>query len=912
MLSSKDIRNSFINFFKEKGHTLVPSSPVVPYDDPTLLFTNAGMNQFKDVFLGTGKREYSRVVNTQKCIRAGGKHNDLEEVGIDGYHHTFFEMLGNWSFGDYYKKEAINWAWELLTDVWKLPKNKLWATVFRTDDEAFNYWKSETDIPESHILRFDEKDNFWEMGETGPCGPCSEIHIDLTENGCTENDINAGLEEVIEIWNLVFIQYNRDEKGILTELPSKHIDTGMGFERIVRVLQNKKSNYETDLFLPIINHISRITGKEYTGENISSINAIADHIRALTFAISDGAIPSNEGRGYVLRRILRRASRLARKLDFTEPFLYKLIDTVVGNFSEIFPEIKDKKIYAENVIKSEEEGFNKTLDKGLELFEEIYERIKDKTDNIFPGDAAFKLYDTYGFPLDLTEVLAREKRLRVDVNIFESEMYKQKERARTARKEDLIKTNTNLFETDLINKKYKAEYNPYNLNQEGTKTEILEIKKTNDPETDILILKSNPFYSEAGGQISDTGNIILLNGEKIEVIESKNEHYIIVKNPDKRNISDMQIIAQVDYKRRKNIQRNHSATHLVHEALRQVLGTHVKQMGSLVSNEYLRFDFPHFQKVSKDEIKRIEDIINSKIQEKIKVETVENIDIEKANNIRNVKKIFGEKYGSKVRVVVIDENFSVEFCGGTHVINTEDIGLFKIIKEESISSGTRRIFAKTGEGILDLLNNNIFTIENIIKEFPINYSEKFIIGIDNLRKDINDLDFGNIDIIKNIMQNQNQMIDSLNELKLKLADEKKKAEKQLMRQRLDNIFNDLEVDIKRNESENGFAIITKIIKISNTEEFKEAGEKLSEILKNGIVILAAIIDNKINLVCAVSDNLIKSKGLNAGKLISQIAKDLGGGGGGKPHLATAGGKDIEKLEKVLQDFVDILKLKVKN
>jgi alanyl-tRNA synthetase len=912
LLSSKDIRNSFINFFKEKGHTLVPSSPVVPYDDPTLLFTNAGMNQFKDVFLGTGKREYSRVVNTQKCIRAGGKHNDLEEVGIDGYHHTFFEMLGNWSFGDYYKKEAINWAWELLTDVWKLPKNKLWATVFRTDDEAFNYWKSETDIPESHILRFDEKDNFWEMGETGPCGPCSEIHIDLTENGCTENDINAGLEEVIEIWNLVFIQYNRDEKGILTELPSKHIDTGMGFERIVRVLQNKKSNYETDLFLPIINHISRITGKEYTGENISSINAIADHIRALTFAISDGAIPSNEGRGYVLRRILRRASRLARKLDFTEPFLYKLIDTVVGNFSEIFPEIKDKKIYAENVIKSEEEGFNKTLDKGLELFEEIYERIKDKTDNIFPGDAAFKLYDTYGFPLDLTEVLAREKRLRVDVNIFESEMYKQKERARTARKEDLIKTNTNLFETDLINKKYKPEYNPYNLNQEGTKTEILEIKKTNDPETDILILKSNPFYSEAGGQISDTGNIILLNGEKIEVIESKNEHYIIVKNPDKRNISDMQIIAQVDYKRRKNIQRNHSATHLVHEALRQVLGTHVKQMGSLVSNEYLRFDFPHFQKVSKDEIKRIEDIINSKIQEKIKVETVENIDIEKANNIRNVKKIFGEKYGSKVRVVVIDENFSVEFCGGTHVINTEDIGLFKIIKEESISSGTRRIFAKTGEGILDLLNNNIFTIENIIKEFPINYSEKFIIGIDNLRKDINDLDFGNIDIIKNIMQNQNQMIDSLNELKLKLADEKKKAEKQLMRQRLDNIFNDLEVDIKRKESEKGCAIITKIIEISNTEEFKEAGEKLSEILKNGIVILAAIIDNKINLVCAVSDNLIKSKGLNAGKLISQIAKELGGGGGGKPHLAMAGGKDIEKLEKVLQDFVDILKLKVKN
>ncbi len=906
-MTSKEIRKSFLDFFESKKHTIVPSSSVVPYEDPTLLFTNAGMNQFKDVFLGTGTREYKRAANTQKCIRAGGKHNDLEEVGMDGYHHTFFEMLGNWSFGDYYKKEAIKWAWELLTEVWKFPKERLWATVYRTDDEAMEFWKTETDINHEHILKFDEKDNFWEMGETGPCGPCSEIHIDLTLNGCKPEDINAGLEDVIEIWNLVFIQYNRDEKGKLNPLPMKHVDTGMGLERVVRAINGKKSNYDTDLFLPIIKKICKITNVKYEGDFISPINAISDHIRALTFAISDSAIPSNEGRGYVLRRILRRASRLARKLDYSEPFMYHLVDSVIEIYGNTFPEISEKSEFIKNVIMGEEISFNLTLDRGIEHFKEVYEQIKNNKDKIFPGEAAFKLYDTYGFPLDLTQVMAKEHGFEVDINTFNNEMNKQKERARAARKDDIVLTETKLFD---INDKVLAAnpiYNPYKINEKGIKTSLLDAKRIAGSDIEVLILKENPFYSESGGQVSDTGKILFSDGYEVDVIDSKNNLFVYVKNDDHKNLFHKEITAVIDYQRRRAIQRNHSATHLVHEALRQVLGQHVKQMGSLVSDEYLRFDFPHFQKLKQDEIQAIEDMVNSKISENISVLTLEDIPIEEANKIPNVKKFFGDKYGSKVRIVMIDEKFSVEFCGGTHVENTNDIGLFKIVKEESISSGVRRIFARTGEGIINLLESRISEIEKVINELPEKYAANFISGLKSFREGFRTIDFRDTLLMKMLLQQQENNINSLYELREKYIEEKKQQQKKLLKQNLEKHINELRVKIDKAEKFNGSVILAEKLEIETTDEFKELGEEIRKILKDGVILVASVIEGKISLICAVSDNLIKEKKLSAGKIISETAKMLGGGGGGRPQLATAGGRIIELLPEVLQNFPEKIK-----
>lgn len=910
MIASKEIRKQFLEFFKEKGHTIVPSSPVVPYEDPTLLFTNAGMNQFKDVFLGLGSREYKRAVDTQKCIRAGGKHNDLEEVGIDGYHHTFFEMLGNWSFGDYYKKEAIRWGWELLTKVWKLPKERLWATIYKTDDEALELWKSETDIDHTHILRFGEKDNFWEMGETGPCGPCSEVHYDFSKDGCKAEDVNAGLEDVIEIWNLVFIQYNRDEKGELHTLPSKHVDTGMGFERIVRVINNKKSNYDTDIFEPILNEIVKITGAEYKGENISSINAIADHIRALTFAICDGAIPSNEGRGYVLRRILRRASRLARKLNYTNPLLFELVVPVINNFKEVFPELTEKKDFIINIIKSEEDSFNLTLDRGLELFNEIYNRIKNNKEKIFPGDEAFKLYDTYGFPIDLTHIIVREHGFEIDMTKFEEEMNKQKERARAARKDDVILASTKSFELEEKIKNQNPIYNPWELKKEGVKTKLLKAERLANSDLEVLVLKDNPFYSEAGGQISDTGKLVFSDGYELDVIDSQNNHFIYVKNSDHKNIFHKDVIAKVNFNKRKAIMRNHSATHLLHEALRQVLGSHVKQMGSLVTNDYLRFDFPHFKKLDAEQIIAIEDLVNSKIQDSIAVQTLVDISIEEANKIPNVKKFFGDKYGSKVRVVTMDEKFSVEFCGGTHVGNTRDIGLFKIVKEESISSGVRRIFAKTGEGILDLIEDKLSRIENVLSELPEKYSNNFQIAIKEIRNNLVDADFKDIAFMNKMLEYLDSTIKSLHVLREKYIEEKKQNEKKLLKQNLNKIFEELDKLISDSPVHNGVKIVASKFDISNADEFKEIGEKLREKILNGVGIIASVIGGKINLVCTVSDNLIKEKNLNAGKLISTVAKELGGGGGGRPQLATAGGKDIEKIDLVLENFINDIKTKL--
>ncbi|MBL8008720.1 MAG: alanine--tRNA ligase, partial [Ignavibacteria bacterium] len=858
-MNSREIRKSFLEFFKSKDHRIVPSSSVVPYNDPTLLFTNAGMNQFKDVFLGTGTRDYKRAADSQKCIRAGGKHNDLEEVGMDGYHHTFFEMLGNWSFGDYYKKEAIKWAWELLTDVWKLPKEKLWVTVFETDDEAFNLWAEETGIIRSHILRFGEKDNFWEMGDTGPCGPCSEIHFDFSGKGCRPEDVNAGREDVIEIWNLVFIQYNRKKDRELELLPMKHVDTGMGFERIVRVLQNKNSNYETDIFSPLISKICEITGKEYSGSNVSSMNAMADHIRSLAFAVSDGAVPSNEGRGYVLRRILRRASRLARKLDYSSPVLYKLVDTLAENFGEAYPELIEKKDFCRQIIKAEEESFHLTLDRGLKLFNETAGSLKGT--KIFPGEEAFKLYDTFGFPLDLTEIMAKERGLKVDLLKFEEEMNMQKERGKAGRK-DVSAEAVNIAavqgNSDVI-------YNPYDVNEKGIET-FLSVPET-DTEINLIFLKTNPFYSESGGQISDSGKIVTDSGKELTVIDSKKD-YVIVDRPVNEIKGEEKVKAIVDFKRRLAIERNHSATHIVHEALKRILGSHVKQLGSLVHNEYLRFDFPHFSKQEQNQLKDIEDLVNSKIQENIEVMTDVDIPVEEANKIPNVKKFFGDKYGDKVRVVHIDDNFSVEFCGGTHVGNTKEIGLFRITKEESIASGTRRIFARTGEGILHLLNEKIRDAEKIISELPEKYSDKLRSALSVQQSGYTGADFRDAVLMYKLLKTQEKTVSEIYDTREKYLEEKKQTEKELLKQNLSRISKEIDILISDAHKHDGYDVIAAKIELNSMEEFKETGDELRRKLKNGIGLLAVILNNKINLVCAVSDNLIKEKNLSAGRIIS--------------------------------------------
>ncbi|MBS1491904.1 MAG: alanine--tRNA ligase [Bacteroidetes bacterium] len=912
-MKSKEIRDSFLKFFEDRGHKIVPSSSVVPYDDPTLLFTNAGMNQFKDVFLGVGTRDYKRAADTQKCIRAGGKHNDLEEVGFDGYHHTFFEMLGNWSFGDYYKKEALTWSWELLTKTWGIPKDRLWATVYRDDDESYEIWKNETDIDPSHILRFDEKDNFWEMGDTGPCGPCSEIHIDLTEDGCTANDVNSDNENVIEIWNNVFIQYNRDENGVLTPLPNKHVDTGMGFERVCRALQKKKSNYETDVFTPILNKISELTGKKYEGDNISPMNILADHIRTLVFAISDGAIPSNEGRGYVLRRILRRASRFARKLDFHRPILWQLVDTVAENFGYIFPEVAQKKEDSKKIIKAEEDSFNITLDRGIELFNNIlrgniHKQVEDVVNRelggykIFSGEDAFKLYDTYGFPVDLTQVMAKENGYEVDMDAFNLAMKRQKDMSRKAQKDLTMQFQFSDGDEHKINIDYK--YVPWEYDGSEVATNVLGTVLVEEAQKMRIYLWKNPFFAESGGQISDTGKLITEDKDTLNVIQSLQNSVIIDRPYEFKKGFDVKV--KVDYDRRQSIERNHSATHLMHEALKRTLGDTVKQMGSLVSDEYLRFDFPHFKKVEAEEIKKIEDMVNEKIAQNIIVKT-EIKTIEEANKIPNVKKLFTEKYGDEVRVVTIDPDFSVEFCGGTHVKSTGEIGLFKIIKEESISSGVRRIFAITGKSIIDYLNEKNKELYSILDFLPENYSQIYYAIVGNLQIQIIDSDFKDINLMKKLVEEHSSILLKLNELKEKYLEEKKELDKQMLKQNLEKAFVLLDELINKAPELNGSKVLVSKIIVHSSEEFKLIGEEVRKKLRNGIALLASILDDKINLVCTVSDNLISDKKLSAGNIIRDAAKQLGGGGGGRPQLATAGGKDIKRLDEVLSSTSEEIK-----
>ena len=915
MKPSREIRNDFFTFFEERGHRIVPSAPVIPHGDPTLLFTNAGMNQFKDVFLGEGKRAYTRAADTQKCIRVSGKHNDLEEVGRDTYHHTFFEMLGNWSFGDYYKREAIQWAWELLTGVWKLPKERLWATIFTTDDEAFELWKEVTDIDPSHILRFGEKENFWEMGETGPCGPCSEIHMDLTPDGSAPADlVNAGDARVIEIWNLVFIQNNRNEKGELEPLPAKHVDTGMGFERICAALdcmandfKKPPSNYDTDVFTPLISAIGELTGKQYKDENDQvAMRVIADHVRALTFAIADGAIPSNEGRGYVLRRILRRGARFGRNLEMRDPFIYRLVDVIVKTMSDVFPEIKEQQAHIERVIKSEEEGFNATLDRGLEIFNEIVDRLNKTGGKTIPGEDVFKLYDTYGFPVDLTALLARERNLEIDEDGFQKLMTEQKVRSREAKKSSVhesagetpIQITEGKIETELTFTGYKE------LESTG-KIVLLENSQ--------LVLDNTPFYAESGGQVGDTGEI-QINGDTYRVIDTKKQDNVYIHILE-RSIDipeGKEVTARVDKPRRINIQRNHSATHIVHEALRRVLGTHVQQQGSLVAPDRLRFDFPHFSKITPEELRDIEQLTNEKIKEAIKVED-EVLPYDEARKIPNVKMFFGEKYGDRVRVVIIDEKFSVEFCGGTHVPRTDDIGLFKIVHESGIASGVRRIEAVTGEGIKRYIQEQLKSAEELDTDITKKFEEIAALQEEiasytkeeapqQTRPSLGAIDTSLTDKITEAnLQRAEELVKERQTVDEELSQAARDLRKQLTRHKSRSTIEDIDGYIEQAISLNGFKLLTLQLEVDSMDELKTIGDSVRAKLGSGVGLIGTVVNDKVQLLCVVTDDLIKERKLQAGKIVGEVAKLVGGGGGGRPHLATAGGREPEKLPDALKE-----------
>ena len=915
-MTSREIRQQFLDFFKSKNHRIVPSSPVVPFDDPTLLFTNAGMNQFKDVFLGTGTREYTRAADTQKCIRVSGKHNDLEEVGYDTYHHTFFEMLGNWSFGDYYKAEAIEWGWELLTKVWKLPKERLWATVFRTDNEAFELWKTKTDINPEHILRFDEKDNFWEMGETGPCGPCSEIHINLSDDFNNPKFVNAGVPECMEIWNLVFIQYNRDEKGKLHELPAKHFDTGMGFERVCAILQKKNSNYDTDVFTHLINGIVKLSNIKYAAEEDKiPMRVIADHARALTFAIADGAVPGNEGRGYVLRRILRRAARYGRKLNLHKPFIYELVDVLVKTMGDVFPEIKEKQAFVEKVIKAEEESFNATLDRGIEEFNQsaatslvnaisrdtvftpfatyrfeqqdweiIINQMNgvtiDKTNLkeidkeflnkyvkgsvIIPKEDVFKLHDTYGFPVDLTNVMAREKGFFIDEDGFNKLMEEQRQKGREAAKDKF--TSVNIVLNDLssfeISDSARTEFTGYE--ELKSEAKIIGYKRENLPDgkaggNDLVILNKTPFYVEAGGQIDDLGYLILettpLNVVDVTKVDNKTVH-VLENEKNKPLAAGKKVLAQVDEKRRWDIMRNHTATHFLHAALRNILGTHVHQAGSYVGPDRLRFDFTHFSKVEETQLKEIESLVNEELRKNYELQHHRNIPFDEAKKMGALM-FFGDKYGDKVNVVQFGE-FTKEFCGGTHVKNSSQIGLLKIISESSTASGVRRIEAVTGSGV-----------------------ERFI-------------------------ESQFEHLRSSDEKIAELLDEKKKLEKALSGWKLEEKKEQISTVLKNPKEVNGIKIYKAQVSAENNDEIKSLGDELREKTKGSVGVLFSVLDNKVVIVCVVTDDLIKERKLSAGKIVGELAKLVDGGGGGRPHLATAGGKDVSKIPLALSEVEKVV------
>jgi len=879
-MKSDTIRTGFLDFFKGKKHKIVPSSSLIPEDDPTLLFANAGMNQFKDILSGKKKADFRRAASSQKCIRVSGKHNDLEEVGKDTYHHTFFEMLGNWSFGDYFKKEAIIWGWEYLIEVCKLPKERLWASIFSDDDESEKLWYENTDLIKGRVLRFDEKENFWEMGEVGPCGPSSEIHYDLGEEyNCGKPDcgVNCGCGRMIELWNLVFMEFYRDENGKLSDLPTKNVDTGMGLDRLTAVLQGVDSNYDTDLFLPIIRKTEEMSKEEYRVESKElrvkgkelklqeSFRVVADHIRALSFAIADGAIPSNEGRGYVLRRILRRASRHGRLLGLHKPFLYQLTSVVADMMGTTYPELLAKKEHIALVIKSEEERFEETLDLGIELFDKVAEKLKSRKEKTIPGNEVFKLYDTYGFPVDLTQVMAREKGFSVDLKGFEEELEKQRERSKKAGR--FVAGAELGVEGKFLSEEPKStSFQGYELCE--TESRVIGVY----PED--LVLDKTPFYAEAGGQISDIG-VIAINGKeyKVDFVYRDDEliRHRIAKEKLSEKLLGKKAQARIDLARRRSIQRNHTATHLLHRALKDVLGEHVNQSGSLVAPDRLRFDFTHFKALDQAEIDKVETIVNHKIWENLKVETFMS-KFDEAKKMGAVA-LFGEKYEEEVRVVRSGD-YSMELCGGTHVNATGEIGLFKIVSETSIAAGIRRIEAVTGETAYEMVKHQCELLKDLEESLRAKGTE--------LKQKVDEL----------------LKCNKLLEKKLKVAQAKTARVK----------IEDLRKKATKLHSIN---IIAYKADVDTREALLELGDAVREKLKSTVGVLSAVFDNKIAFVAVVTEDLIKKKGLKAGDIVKEVAQLTGGSGGGKPHLAQAGGKDVSKLDKALRELPKIVKRMLK-
>lgn len=869
MIPAAQIRQQFLDFFASKQHQIVPSAPIVVKNDPTLLFTNAGMNQFKDYFLGNRQAPHPRIADTQKCLRVSGKHNDLEEVGVDTYHHTMFEMLGNWSFGDYFKKEAIAWSWELLTDVYGLSKDRLYVTVFEGDEkeglpkdqEAYDFWKRH--IAEDRILLGNKKDNFWEMGDTGPCGPCTEIHVDCrTDEERKQVDgkalVNNDHPQVIEIWNNVFIQFNRLKDGSLEPLPARHVDTGMGLERLVRVLQGKQSNYDTDLFTGTIAAVEKITGKQYGYTDSRAdiaFRVLADHIRAISFTIADGQLPSNTGAGYVIRRILRRAVRYYYSyLDYKQPLLFHLVPLLATQFADVFPELKAQEAFVQKVVKEEEDAFLRTLDKGLKRIDDIVATAA-AADGIIPGREAFELFDTYGFPLDLTRLIAAEYKLRIDEPGFDAEMQQQKNRSRAA-------TAIDTEDWVAVNDESGEGFVGYSQLSVQTHVQRYRKVKAKGKEQYQLVLATTPFYAESGGQVGDTG-VLDFKGEKITVTDTRKENDLIIHFTDQLPAQlDAGVTATVDESRRLYTMYNHTATHLMHAALRQVLGTHVAQKGSLVNETYLRFDFSHFAKMSEEEIRQVEQIVNEKIRANIPV-VIQQMPKEEALQL-GAMALFGEKYGDVVRVVIIDPAYSVELCGGTHVGATGEMGLFTIRSEAAVAAGVRRVEALTGAAAFNYLseqNDQLNQIAQLLKaKEPLKAVEKLALEKAALEKKVEQLEAAQLATIQQQLLAEMEVIGSV-----------------------------------------GF--IGKVLDVSGADALKKLCYDLRQ--HADVVVLAAVVNEKAAVAISISD--AASANFDAGKLIKeQVAPLIKGGGGGQKTLATAGGQDATQLEAVIAAIRQLL------
>lgn len=877
-MKSQDIRKAYLQFFESKNHLIVPSAPIVLKDDPTLMFNNSGMAQFKEYFLGNGTPKSSRIADTQKCLRVSGKHNDLEDVGFDTYHHTMFEMLGNWSFGDYFKKEALAWAWEFLTEVLKLDKDRLYVSVFEGnpsenvpfDQEAFDIWKQY--VPEDRIILGNKKDNFWEMGDQGPCGPCSEIHIDLRTDAeraavSGRSLVNADHPQVVEIWNNVFMEFNRKADGSLEKLPAQHVDTGMGFERLCMAMQNVTSNYDTDVFTPLIAKIEQITRLKYTSNEVKNISeeqnkiniairVIVDHVRAVAFAIADGQLPSNTGAGYVIRRILRRAIRYGFTfLDTKEPFIYKLVEVLAHQMGEFFPEIKSQQNLVTNVIREEEASFLRTLEQGLQLLDKVVAETSGKE---VSGAKVFELYDTFGFPKDLTALILKEKGYSYNEEDFEAELQKQKARSRAASEvstEDwsvLIPGNVESF---------------VGYDQTENEVKITRIRKVDSKKDGVLyqiVLDATPFYPEGGGQVGDKGTLVSAN-ETIEIIDTKKENNLILHFAKQlpENV-EASFVAKVNTALRTSTSKNHSATHLMHLALRTILGTHVEQKGSLVNPNYLRFDFSHFSKVTDEELKQVEDFVNQRISEQVQLHEYRNLPIQEAL-AKGAMALFGEKYGDSVRMIEFGE--SKELCGGIHVKNTADIWHFKIISEGAVAAGIRRIEAITGDAVKDFYTNQ----ENTLAE------------------------------LKETLKNPQDVLKAVGSLQDENAKLKKQVE-QLIKDKAKGLKGELTSQI---QEINGVKFLATQVDL-DANGAKDLAYDLGANETNLFIVFATVTEDKPMLTCYISKELVSDKGLNAGQVVRELGKYIQGGGGGQPFFATAGGKNAAGIPEALEKAVDFV------